>query len=204
MVPVCRGAKAGKALRAKAAACRIHVATHSDGAIVPDFTHFVVAGELVLSLHALLAMADGRPIVTPAWLEQSASAGCVLEPRAFLVHDARAEKLHRFCYSSAWAGARKERLLEGRRCLILESLTAAEADGGRGLRLVVTAALGETGELVVDAAAGEGAVVLCADKADKRAVRRSAPAGATVWTRSQFVKAIVQQSFAQQKAYMQT
>ena len=102
-----------RGLRAKAVACRIAVTEHSAGAVVPHFSHFVSAGSLALSLHALLAIADARPIVTKHWLEASVAAGVPLDVSGFLVSDRKAEKAHKFSYRSSLAAARKQRLLAG-------------------------------------------------------------------------------------------
>jgi hypothetical protein len=194
-------------VRAKAASCHIQVKSHSDGQIVPDFTHYVTTGELVLSLHVLVALADGRPIVDSSWLEESASSGVVLDPRSFLVHDMRAERVHKFSYVSSWEAARKRKLLEGCRCTILDTLMAAEPDGGQGLRLMVGAVLGAEGELVRQGEAlagdGEGLFVVCRDGQHKQELRDMLPEGCVVWSRSQIIKAVTQQSFALQKPYLE-
>jgi hypothetical protein len=175
---------------------------------VSNFTHYVTTGELILSLHALLALADGRPIVHTSWLDECASSRTVLNPRGFLVHDERTERVHNFSYVRSWRTARKQKLLEGRCCTILDSLIAGEPDSGRGLRLIVGASLGEAGKLVRQEAAlageGEGLVVVCRDAENKRVLRSLLPEGAVAWTRSQFVKAVAQQSFALQKPYLET
>ena len=71
---------------------------HSGADIVVDFTHFVSTGDLVLSLHALLALADARPIVTLQWLEQSGAASIVIGK-----HGSLTCVLH--CVSSAFHSA---------------------------------------------------------------------------------------------------
>ena len=108
-----RSANPPASLVAKAAACRITIVRHTDDAIVSDFTHFVTTGDLVLSLHVLLAIADARPIVPLSWLEQSVATGAPLDAAAHLVLDRKAERAHKFCYQTSWDAARQRRLLEG-------------------------------------------------------------------------------------------
>lgn len=109
----CRSTTVPQSLRSKAAKHHIDILEHSDDTVEPDFTHFITAGALLLSLHALLALADARPIVSRQWLDQSVAAGVPLDATGFLVADAKAEKAHKFSYQSSFAAARKQRLLAG-------------------------------------------------------------------------------------------
>jgi hypothetical protein len=93
-------------------------------------------------------------------------------------------------------------------------LLQSEVDGGRGLRLVLHAAMGPGGELLEGAAAlaprqrarrsTRGTMLFVHPGADRRALRAALPAGVHVWTRPQLVQAIVQQSFNQLRAYLET
>ena len=108
-------------------------------------------------------------------------------------------------------------MLAGRVCCISPVLLAKESDGGDGLRLVTRAALGCTGTLVDtfsnlssvlegrDGGAGDrSGVVICANGEAKTQLKRAVPKGCEVWTRAQFVAAVVQQSFVHQKAHLLT
>jgi hypothetical protein len=124
LASACSSAVLPRALEAKAATCHIVVKRHTEGDPVPEFTLFVTTGDLVMSLHALLAIADGRPIVTLNWLKQSVAAGVTLDTSSYLVADKRAEKAHTFSYKSSWYAARKRRLLEGARAKHLRRAAA--------------------------------------------------------------------------------
>jgi hypothetical protein len=99
---------------------------------------------------------------------------------------------------------------------VSDGLIKAEADDGEGLKLVVKAALGTDGELLVGSDALEArlserspedskrVMVLVEAGANKQSLRNSMPKGVQVWTRPQFVQAVVQQSFSHQHAFVQT
>lgn len=101
-------------------------------------------------------------------------------------------------------------------CCVGDSLIKAEADNGEGLKLVVRAALGSDGQLLEGTDAltahlsarnsddGKRVVVLVEAGADKRALRYAMPKGVQVWTRPQFVQAVVQQTFSHQHPFLQT
>lgn len=98
------------AIKAKSAGLQIR--EHRAGEKVADFTHFV-ADELVLSLHTLVALAAGRPIVTTAWLHQSIDGGAALPVGSLLLEDLQAEKRHKFIMKSSYDAARSRKLLHG-------------------------------------------------------------------------------------------
>ena len=97
----------------QAAKCHITIVRHDRQSTQEHFTHFVTGGELIISLHALLALASARPIVTTQWLEQSVAEGTILDAKPYLVQDGRAEHEHHFVYASSWSHARSKRMLEG-------------------------------------------------------------------------------------------
>lgn len=92
----------------------------------------------------------------------------------------------------------------------------AESDDGDGLKLVIKAALGIDGQFLEGSDALTGYIsaqssddskrvlLLVEAGADKRSLRRVLPKGVQVWTRPQFVQAIVQQTFSHQHAFLQT
>ncbi|KAK9843511.1 hypothetical protein WJX81_006816 [Elliptochloris bilobata] len=120
--------------------------TRLGGAVAPDgdesFTHFVtlapVAGDkgrgLVKSKSMLIALAEGRPVVTDAWLTASSLSGAFVEaaPDHLLV-DHAAERREGFTLLGAHERAQSGRLLEGATVLISPGLRSAERDGGAGL-----------------------------------------------------------------------
>ena len=67
----------------------------------------------MLSLHALIALAGGRPIVTTAWLHQSIDGGAAMPVRSLLLEDFQAEKKHKFIMKSSYDAARSKKLLQG-------------------------------------------------------------------------------------------
>ena len=104
----------------------------------------------------------------------------------------------------------------GYRCCVSDSLVKSEADDGEGLKHVLRAALGPEGQLLegysalaeyLSSRAPEDdtrCVMLVEAGADKRSLRRALPKGVQVWTRPQFVQAVVQQTFVHQNPFLQT
>jgi hypothetical protein len=108
----CRGVSLPKKLAHKAKSDGLQIIEHKQGEAVSEFTHFV-AEELVLSLHALVALAAGRPIVTKAWLHQSIDSGAAMSVGSLLLADLKAEKKHKFSMRSSYDAARSKKLLQG-------------------------------------------------------------------------------------------
>jgi hypothetical protein len=90
----------------------------------------------------------------------------------------------------------------------------AEEDGGKRIQLIMQAALGERGAFVAledllssdseaDNSKSRHRIVIVEDGATKRRCK-SLPPNCEVWLRKQFRKAIIQQSFSHQKAFMVT
>lgn len=99
-------------LKRKAAAARFRIVEHEPDAVVPDFTHYV-AQELVLSLHVLLALASGRPVVSMDWLEASIESGTAAPAAKYLLDDFRAEKKYGFVLRTTLESAKRSTLLQG-------------------------------------------------------------------------------------------
>lgn len=109
---LCRGLAVPRKLRRKAQSARLQAVEHAPGAVVPAFTHYV-AEELVLSLHVLLALADGRPIVSMDWLAASIEAGSAVPAAKYLLEDRKAEKKYGLVLKTTLASAKQCRLLDG-------------------------------------------------------------------------------------------
>ena len=108
----CRGVSLPRKLMNKAKAAGLRIREHKSGEVVSEFTHFV-ADDLVLSLHALIALAGGCPIVTTAWLHQSIDGGAAMPVGSLLLEDFQAEKKHKFIMKSSYDAARSKKLLQG-------------------------------------------------------------------------------------------
>lgn len=268
LAPPRRSAAVSELTLRKAEQCGFTLIQHTEGEIVPAFTHFVSGTSLKLTLHSLIALASGRPIVTPEWLEQSASSGVALDASHFLVFDAKVERKNSFSLQSSWQAARKCRLLEGAvpppaaaanvrlvncgsqrgseqgserasSCVlpgqsrgearhsvrpradcavyVAPALLEAEADRGASIQALVRACLGLRGAVVAsledlcapetaDSAARQARRrrVILVEQGAPRRLYRSLPPGCEVWHREQFRRALIQQSFAHQKAFMCT
>lgn len=111
-VHACRGLTVPRKLKRKAQAARLRIVEHKPGAVVPDFTHYV-AEELVLSLHVLLALADGRPIVSMDWLVASIECGAAVPADTHLLQDRKAEKKYGLVLRRTLETARSQPLLAG-------------------------------------------------------------------------------------------
>jgi hypothetical protein len=126
----CRGVTLSKTRARKAAAARLQVRQHRPGECVSDFTH-LVADELVLSVHALIALAAGRPIVASTWLERSIDVGTALPVGDLLLHDSAAERKHRFSLPCSLAAAKAARLLHGAHPSPLRACSACITESAR-------------------------------------------------------------------------
>lgn len=118
----CRAVSLPRKLANKARSAGLQLREHQSGETVSEFTHFV-ADELVLSLHTLMALAGGRPIVTTAWLHQSIDGGAAMPVGSLLLEDFQAEKKHKFIMKSSYDTARSKRLLQGMRPIIVTRMS---------------------------------------------------------------------------------
>ena len=71
----------------------------------------------------LVALASGRPIVGPQWLEASAACGTVLDADRFLLLDEAAERKHEFRLRHTLRAAQKGRVLAGQRVWLAPQCT---------------------------------------------------------------------------------
>ena len=84
-----------------------------------DFTHFVTAPPLVRSKNLLCALASGRPVVLPSWLEASSRAGRFAPTEDHLCRHPAFEKKHGFDLSRTLEAARAARVLSGVRAYVV-------------------------------------------------------------------------------------
>ena len=92
------------------------------GSAQEPFSH-VVATRFKRSEKMLVALASGRPIVSPQWLEASDQAGTVQDTDRFLLLDEAAERKHDFCLRHTLRAAQKGRVLAGRRVWLAPQCT---------------------------------------------------------------------------------
>ncbi|KAF3324632.1 PAX-interacting protein 1 [Carex littledalei] len=86
-----------------------------------DGTHFV-AVQFVRTRNLLEAMARGKPIVTPSWLERCNLSSQFVDEKNFILRDAKKEKEIRFSMPNSLATACHSPLLKGKRVLITPSV----------------------------------------------------------------------------------
>ncbi|KAL8121647.1 uncharacterized protein LOC141659183 isoform X1 [Apium graveolens] len=82
-----------------------------------DATHFI-ADEFVRTRNMLEAIAYGKPVVTPFWLESCGHASCLIDERNYILRDAKKEKEIGFSLPVSLARACQHPLLQGCRVLI--------------------------------------------------------------------------------------
>ena len=92
------------------------------GSAQEPFSH-VVAARFKRSEKMLVALASGRPIVSPQWLEASAACGTVLDADRFLLLDEAAERKHDFRLRHTLRAAQKGRVLAGQRVWLAPQCT---------------------------------------------------------------------------------
>lgn len=67
----------------------------------------------------LEAIALGKPVVTPFWLENSAEAGCLVDEEKYILRDTKKEKEIGFDLSVSLTRARHHPLLKVHPCFLL-------------------------------------------------------------------------------------
>ena len=101
-----------------------------------DFTHFVTAPPLVRSKNLLCALASGRPVVLPSWLEASSRAGRFAPTEDHLCRHPAFEKKHGFDLSRTLEAARAARVLSGVRAYVVPAgktqTRGGKRAGGKG------------------------------------------------------------------------
>ncbi|KAL3686118.1 hypothetical protein R1sor_004140 [Riccia sorocarpa] len=101
-------------------------------------THFV-ADKFVRTGNMLEAMAAGKPVVTPAWLESCLHAKCYVDEHPYILRDAKKESEMGFSMVETLVEAQKRPLLQGIRVYI----TPGTTPGPDALAKIVRAAGGE-------------------------------------------------------------
>ncbi|KAK9809310.1 hypothetical protein WJX73_003768 [Symbiochloris irregularis] len=128
--------------------------TQLGGSVVndgPEFTHFITlqaaSGHndrgFKKSLHALMALAAGRPIVVDSWVTASAGAGAWVDPVKHLLQDDAAEQALGFSLAASHHRACHSLLLTDVDVLLSPGLIAAEDRGAEGLKQLVALAGGQ-------------------------------------------------------------
>nr|XP_017241629.1 PREDICTED: uncharacterized protein LOC108214237 isoform X3 [Daucus carota subsp. sativus] len=84
-------------------------------------THFIT-DRFVRTRNMLEAVALGKPVVTPLWLENCAEAGCLVDEEKYILRDVKKEKEIGFDLSVSLNRARHHPLLKGQRVLITQSV----------------------------------------------------------------------------------
>ncbi|CAN1350248.1 PAX-interacting protein 1 [Linum perenne] len=85
-----------------------------------DATHFVT-DRFVRTRNMLEAIAAGKPVVTPLWLEHVGRASHYIDEQKYILRDAKKEKEIGFNMEVSLAHARQHALLQGRKVLITEN-----------------------------------------------------------------------------------
>jgi hypothetical protein len=157
-------------------------------------------GGFTRSLNWLLAVAGGRPVAAPGWLDACAAAGRAVPVDGALAHPADDPAASGFDLAGALAMSARAPLLMVRIVAASPSLLARERDGGAGLAALVCAAGGTLAAApppTRGSAAARPASWLGLAAGDSDAERawasRALPAGARVLSRSQFVEALLLQ-----------
>ncbi|WOK94724.1 hypothetical protein Cni_G03429 [Canna indica] len=84
---------------------------------ISDATHFV-ADKFVRTQNMLEAIAAGKPIVTPMWLESCGQASCFIDEKKYILRDAKKEKEIGFNMPVSLARGCQHPLLQGKRVFI--------------------------------------------------------------------------------------
>ena len=155
-----------------------------------DFTHFVAAPPLVRSKNLLCALASGRPVVLPSWLEASSRAGRFAPTGDHLCRHPAFEKKHGFDLARTLDAARAAPVLSGVRAYVIPAGKGKRAGGKVGK----TKAGADATKAGADATeAGADATKAGADATHAKAAREMLAAvlpaaGAEVATRSSKVR----------------
>jgi len=132
----------------------------------------------------LAALAAGRPIVAPSWVEACIAAGTVVDASAHLFHDPKAEREFKFTMSGSYEAARRKKVLEGEVLFILPGSSDAVASM---LRDVVPLA----GARVADAFGADVTLVVGAPGFREAERRRVTAAGKAVHSPEAVLTALV-------------
>ncbi|WOL15853.1 hypothetical protein Cni_G24634 [Canna indica] len=85
--------------------------------LISDATHFVT-DKFVRTQDMLEAIASGKPVVTPMWLESCGQASCFIDEKSYILRDDKKEKEIGFNMSVSLSRARQCPLLQGQRVFI--------------------------------------------------------------------------------------
>lgn len=78
---------------------------------ITDATHFI-ADQFVRTRNMLEAIASGKPVVTPSWLDSCGQAKCFLDEKKYILRDAKKEKEFGFSMPASLACASQHPLLQ--------------------------------------------------------------------------------------------
>ena len=78
---------------------------------ITDATHFI-ADQFVRTRNMLEAIASGKPVVTPLWLDSCGQAKCFLDEKKYILRDAKKEKEFGFSMPASLACASQHPLLK--------------------------------------------------------------------------------------------
>ncbi|KAK9001928.1 hypothetical protein V6N11_024623 [Hibiscus sabdariffa] len=86
-----------------------------------DATHFIV-DKFVRTRNMLEAIAVGKPVVTPLWLDSCGQASCLLDEKKYILRDAKKEKEIGFNMAVSLARARQYPLLKDKKVCITQNV----------------------------------------------------------------------------------
>ncbi|GMJ01111.1 hypothetical protein HRI_003780300 [Hibiscus trionum] len=86
-----------------------------------DATHFI-ADKFVRTRNMLEAIAVGKPVVTPLWLDSCGQASCLLDEKKYILRDAKKEKEIGFSMAVSLARAKKYPLLKDKKVCITQNV----------------------------------------------------------------------------------
>ncbi|XP_076892271.1 uncharacterized protein LOC143543957 [Bidens hawaiensis] len=86
-----------------------------------DATHFV-SDRFARTKNMLEAMAFGKPVVTPSWLESCEQAACIIDEKIYILRDTKKEKEIGFNMPVSLSRARSHPLLKDQRVLVTSSV----------------------------------------------------------------------------------
>ncbi|KAK2646598.1 hypothetical protein Ddye_021793 [Dipteronia dyeriana] len=125
----------------------------SEATSITDATHFIT-DNFVRTRNMLEAIASGKPVVTPLWLESIGQVKIHMDEEAFVLRDSKKEKEFGFSMPVSLARARKHPLLQGRRVL----MTPNTKPGKETIARLVTAVHGQAIERMGRSALKDGKV----------------------------------------------
>ncbi|KAI9195554.1 hypothetical protein LWI28_016010 [Acer negundo] len=125
----------------------------SEATSITDATHFIT-DNFVRTRNMLEAIASGKPVVTPLWLESIGQVKIHMDEEAFVLRDSKKEREFGFSMPVSLAHARKHPLLQGLRVLI----TPNTKPGKETIARLVTAVHGQAIERMGRSALKDGKV----------------------------------------------